>query len=124
MPHLQFDTDAGPTAAETEALAATVTELYTDHMGTTAGHVAVTIREREPAQIHLGRAVDGPIVVLDADVREGRPFESKRAFALATMAYLIDEWGVPEANLTVTFTEHAGAEMMGSDRVGDDWEGE
>ncbi|MFC6786364.1 4-oxalocrotonate tautomerase family protein [Halobaculum halobium] len=122
MPHLQFDTDAGPTAAQKEALAATVTDLYTDHMETSPGHVAVTIRDRDPAELHLGRAVEGALVVLDADIREGRPFELKRAFALATMEYLIDEWGVPEANLKATFTAHAGEEMMGYDRVGGDWE--
>lgn len=122
MPHLQFDTDAEPTAAEKNALAAAVTDLYTEHMETTAGHVAVTIRERDPADLHLGRAVEGPLVFLDADVREGRPFELKRAFALAAMAYLTDEWGVPEPNLKATFTEHAGEEMMGYDRVGGDWE--
>lgn len=123
MPHLQFDTDADPTAAEKDALAAAVTGLYTDHMETTPGHVAVTIRDRDSADLYLGRAVEGAIVVLDADVREGRPFELKRAFALAAMEYLIDEWGVPEANLKVTFTEHAGEEMMGYDRVGGDWDG-
>jgi len=122
VPHLQFDTDADPTAAEKEALAATVTDLYTEHMETTRGHVAVTVRERDPSDLHLGRAVDGPLVFLDADVREGRPFELKRAFALATMEYLIDGWSVPEENLKVTFTEHAGEELMGYDRVGGDWE--
>lgn len=122
MPHLQFDTDADPTAAEKNALAATVTDLYTEHMETTAGHVAVTIRERDPADLHLGRAVEGPLVFLDADVREGRPFELKRAFALATMAYLIDEWDIPQPNLKATFSEHAGEKMMGYDRVGGDWE--
>ncbi|GAA0207700.1 tautomerase family protein [Halobaculum roseum] len=123
MPHLQFDTDADPTPEEKEALAAAVTDLYTDHMETTAGHVAVTIRDRGPADLQLGRAVDGPLVFLDADIREGRPFELKRAFALATMEYLIDEWNVPEENLKVTFTEHAAEGMMGYDRVGGDWEG-
>lgn len=122
MPHLQFDTTADPSAAERKSFAATVTELYTDHMETTAGHVAVTIRGRDPADMHLGRAVEGPIAVLDADVREGRPFERKRAFALATMEALFERWDVPEPNAKVTFTEHAGEQMMGYDRVGGSWE--
>lgn len=95
MPHLQFDTTAGPTAAEKASFAAAVTDHYTDHMETTAGHVAVTVRDRDPADLRLGRAVDGPLAFLDADVREGRPFELKRAFALAAMEEMIERWGVP-----------------------------
>ncbi|PSQ08459.1 hypothetical protein BRC97_00925 [Halobacteriales archaeon QS_6_71_20] len=81
--------------------------MYTDHMETTPGHAAVTIHDRDSADPYLGRAVEGPAVFLDADIREGRPFELRRAFALATTEYLIDEWGVPEATPGVVSTEHA-----------------
>lgn len=124
MPHLQFDVSVDLTAAGKEAFATTVTDLYTDHMETTAGHVAVTIRGRESADLHLGRAVDGPHLFLDADIRDGRPFDMKRTFALATMDAAVEQWGIPQENMKVTFTEHAGEEMMGYDRVGGEWDGE
>ena len=85
MPHLQFDADS--IAERKEALAASVA----DRMETTPGHAAVTVRDRDSADLHLGHAVEGPMVSLDAGVREGRPFELRRAFALATTEYLIDE---------------------------------
>ncbi|QCS42181.1 tautomerase [Natrinema versiforme] len=124
MPLLQFDTTLSLSDAEKTAFADRVTELYTDEMATTAGHVAVTIRDREPADLHLGRAVDGPLVFLDAEIRQGRSLERKRSFALATMAYLGDTFDVPDENMKVVFTEHPGESMMGVDRVGGEWDGD
>lgn len=122
MPLLQVDTTLHLTADEKSAIGATLTDLYTTEMETTAGHVAVTIRTREPADLHLGRAVDGPMAFLDAEIRTGRPFERKRAFALATMDYLASKFAVPDPNMKVVFTEHPGRNMMGVDRVGGTWE--
>ena len=121
MPLLQFETTLSLSAAEQTSFADTVTELYTTEMDTTAGHVAVTIRNREPAGLHLGRAVDGPLLFLDADIRRGRPFERKRAFALAVMEHAASTHDVPDENMKVVFTEHPGEAMMGVDRVGGEW---
>lgn len=93
-------------------------------MATTAGHVAVTLRDRNPADLHLGRAVAGPLDLLDAEIRAGRSFERKRAFALATMDDLRERFDVPQENLKVVFTEHDGRDMMGYDRVGGEWDAE
>jgi len=122
MPLLQFDTTLQLSAEEKSAFAETVTELYTTEMETTAGHVAVAIREHEPADLYLGRAVDGPMLFLDAHVRRGRPFDHKRVFALETFAYVGETFDVPDENLKVVFTEHPGEAMMGVDRVGGEWD--
>ncbi|WP_226479670.1 tautomerase family protein [Natrinema amylolyticum] len=124
MPLLQFDTTLSLSDEEKTDLADRVTELYTDEMATTAGHVAVSIRERGAADLHLGRAVDGPLLFLDAEIRRGRSFERKRAFGLATMEYVGDRFDVPEENMKVVFTEHPGESMIGVDRVGGEWDGE
>jgi len=124
MPLLQFDTTLSLSADERTSFAETVTDLYTTEMATTAGHVAVTIRERDPADLHLGRAVDGPLLFLDADIRQGRPFDRKRAFALETFTHAGERFGVPDENMKVVFTEHPGESMMGVDRVGGEWDGE
>jgi hypothetical protein len=39
------------------------------------------------------------------------------------MERAVAEFGVPEPNAKVVFTEHAGEDMMGIDRVGGDWDG-
>jgi len=123
MPLLQVSTTRSLSPAERESFVAFVTERYTEEMATTAGHVAVTITEHEPSAMAIGRGVDGPLLFLDAEIREGRPFERKRAFALAVMERAVAALGVPEPNAKVVFTEHAGEDMMGIDRVGGDWEG-
>jgi len=124
MPLLQFDTTLSPAAAEKTAFAEEVTGLYTEEMATTAGHVAVTIRERDEADMHIGRGVEGPLLFLDAEIRRGRSAERKRAFALAVMSHAGDAFGVPDPNMKVVFTEHPGDAMMGVDRVGGEWDGE
>lgn len=121
MPLLQFDTTCTLTPEERTTLADRVTELYTSEMETTAGHVAVTIREHEESALHLGRAVEGPLLFLDAEIRRGRSAERKRAFALATMEYAGETLEIPDENMKVVFTEHPGQAMMGVDRVGGEW---
>jgi len=124
MPLLQFDTTLSLSSAEKTSFAETVTELYTTEMSTTHGHVAVTIRDRESADLHLGRAVEGPLLFLDAEIRQGRSFERKRSFAVAVMEHAASTFDVPDENMKVVFTEHPGDAMMGVDRVGGEWNGE
>lgn len=124
MPLLQFDTTLSLSADEKMTFADRITELYTDEMDTTAGHVAVTIREHDSAALHLGRAIEGPLLFLDAEIRRGRTFERKRAFALKAMTYAGETFGIPDENMKVVFTEHPGAAMMGVDRVGGEWDEE
>ncbi len=121
MPLLQFDTTLSLSPEAKTTIAEAVTDRYTTEMATTAGHVAVTIRDREAADLHLGRAVAGPLVFIDAEIRQGRPFERKRAFAVATMRYFGDQFDVPDENMKLVFTEHPGESMMGVDRVGGEW---
>ncbi|PSQ09453.1 tautomerase [Halobacteriales archaeon QS_5_70_15] len=118
MPLLQFDATLSLSAGEKSTFAETVTDLYTTEMATIAGHVAMTIRECEPVDLHLGRAVDGPLLFLDADIRRGRSFDRKRAFALETFANVGETFDVPDGNTKVAFAEHPGESMMGGDRVG------
>lgn len=122
MPLLQFDISAAMTAGEKRSFARRVRSLYAEHMDTGTDHVAVTIRERTEAELSIGRGdPDQPSLVLDAEIRGGREFEAKRGFALAVMELANEAWAIPDSNMKVVFTEHAGEQMMGVDRVGDDW---
>ena len=121
MPLLQFDTTLDATDDDKRAFTRTVTELYAEEMATTTGHIAVVFREHPAPNLSLGRAEGGPLLFLDAEVRQGRSFERKRSFARSVMDAARERWAVPTANLKVVFTEHAGEQMMGYDRVGGDW---
>jgi phenylpyruvate tautomerase PptA (4-oxalocrotonate tautomerase family) len=122
MPLLQIDTTVRMSSDEKTELAEALRERYSEIMDTGTDHVAVAIRPREPAELSLGReTADDRLFVLDADIREGRGFESKRAFVLAVMEFVASEHGVPEPNMKAVITEHEGPQMMGYDRVGSEW---
>ena len=121
MPYLALDTTYAPTDDERLACTAAITDRYVEEMATTAGHVAVVVRDHSPAAMALGRAVDGPIAVLDADVRRGRSLDRRRSFALSVVDWLETNWDVPRPNVKITFTEHEGDQLMGADRVGGEW---
>jgi len=119
MPLLQFDASFPIEDEDAEAFAAAVTDAYTEEMATSSGHVAVVLRDE--GTLTLGRGEGERMLFLDAEIRQGRSFERKRAFALATMEEAHDRFEIPYANCKVVFTEHAGREMMGYDRVGGEW---
>lgn len=120
MPLLQFDADFPVDEDSADAFSDAVTDLYADVMDADESYVAVVVRD--DCHLSLGRAVPGRRVFCSADVRRGRDRETRRAFATAVMEEVGDRFDVPEPNRKVVFTEHAGAEMHGVDRVGDDWE--
>src|SRR6056297_1323390 len=121
MPYLAVDTTAELAAGERHNCTNALTDQYTDIMETESGHVAVAVREHSSEAMALGRAVEGPIAVLSADIRRGRPFEQRRQFGLAVVDWLADHWDIPRPNLKVVFTEHDGEDLMGADRVGGEW---
>lgn len=119
MPYLQFDTDFDVPDSDAEAFSETVAELYADVMDAETSYTAVGIRDG--CSIDLGRAEPGPIVVFQADIRKGRDVGRKRELALGVMDLVAEQFGVPQSNQKVVFTEHDGDHMMGHDRVGEDW---
>jgi phenylpyruvate tautomerase PptA (4-oxalocrotonate tautomerase family) len=125
MPLLQFDTSVEMTAREKRDFADVVRDHYSEEMLTGTSHVAVVVRSREPSELSIGReTVDSRYLFLDAEIRQGRSTERKRAFALAVMDTAKEHFGVPEPNMKVVFTEHEGESMMGYDRVGGEWTAE
>jgi phenylpyruvate tautomerase PptA (4-oxalocrotonate tautomerase family) len=122
MPLLEFDCTASMTADEKQRFSGRTTELYADHMETGTDHIAVVLRERSGSELSIGRADSAePCLVLDAEIRRGREFEAKRAFALAVMKLANEIWKIPDPNMKVVFTEHTGENMMGVERVGSEW---
>lgn len=122
MPLLQFETTCEMTPDRKQEFADSVRESYSEIMQTGTSHAAVVIRCRSAGELSLGRETgDDRLLFLEADIREGRPVELKREFALAVMDTAADELGVPTPNMKVVFTEHDGSSMMGYDRVGSEW---
>lgn len=69
-------------------------------------------------RISTSCAVDGPPLLLNAEIRRRRFVDRKRAFALKTFVYAGVTFDVSDENVTVVFTEYLGESMMSVDRVG------
>jgi 5-carboxymethyl-2-hydroxymuconate isomerase len=110
MPHLRLETTAEPD--DRRGFAAWVTERFSDVMETGTGHVGVSIHVRDETELALGRASDGgEVVLVDADIRAGRSEEQRREFAASIIESVSERWDVPEANVYLVYTEHAGRDF-------------
>lgn len=121
MPLLRFTTAIDAPGDEWQGFAAVVAERYADHMDTGTSHVAVERTRVDRTDLWLGQSVPGGMVFLDADIREGRSHDQRRAFALTVLDEVAARWNVPEPNMKVSFTEHDGRSLTSYDRVGDAW---
>lgn len=119
MPYLKFDVDRPVDELTAEAFEADVAETYADVMDADTSYVAVAVREAEA--LYLGRAEEGPIVVLTAEIRRGRSHDRLRTLALELIDLVAATFDVPRTNQKVVFTEHEGPQMMGHERVGPEW---
>jgi len=123
MPLLQFETTVELSADEKRTFADAVRDLYAEIMQTGTSHAAVVVRPRSPGELSIGRGVPGEdLLFLDAEIRRGRSSETKRELALALMDLAAEEFEIPTPNMKVVFTEREGANMMGYDRVGAEWD--
>ncbi len=125
MPLLSITSSVDLTPEEKAEFFETVAETYVTTMDSRRSFLSLRYDRRDNADIWLGRAdPDEPILLLEADIREGRPSEQRREFAVAFMDAAREQFDLPRENLKVVFTEHEGAHLMGYDRVGGEWEPE
>lgn len=113
MPHLQFEINRTVADSEKISFAERVRQLFAQVMDTGTDHISITIREFGTYNLSIGRAKhpEQGVAVVNADIREGRSMEQRRALALGFMTLLNDFWGVPKDQLYVTFTEHKGEDF-------------
>jgi 5-carboxymethyl-2-hydroxymuconate isomerase len=110
MPHLRFETTAEP--SDRASVTEQVTERFAEVMETGADHVGVSIRVRDRGELTLGRASPGEdVAFVDADVRAGRTDKQRRLLATSIIELLSEQWGVPEANIYLVYTQHEGRDF-------------
>ena len=126
MPLLTITTSVHLDEPAKERFFEELAETYAEIMDSETRFLSIAFHSVDRTDLWLGRATDSTddLVVLEADVRRGRPVAQRREFALAAMDRFHDEWNVPQPNMKVVFTEHDGPQMMGYDRIGGDWEAE
>jgi len=122
MPHLQFEMNFTPSKKEKAAFAKAVCNHFATIMSTGTDHIGITYRCYEHNDLVFGRAGDGQIVFLNADIRLGRTADQKRKLALAIMDEIKVCWGLPKEHIYIVYTEHDGPDFQLSDRVLPSWQ--
>ena len=123
MPYLHLDLPIAVSPADREHIAGSLARRYADVMQTTPDRVTVAFRELgENGVVRMG--ADGtvePAVVLQLDIRRGRPPEQRERLGVALAAVLEETLGWPPARTILEFTQHSGDEFWREDGLGSDW---
>jgi phenylpyruvate tautomerase PptA (4-oxalocrotonate tautomerase family) len=123
MPYLHLDVPVAVTPGERAGLAARLAHVYADVMETNPERVTVAFRELgENGVLRIGPdGVPEPVVMVNCDVRRGRPPEQRERLGGAVAAVLEDVLGWPPRRTVLEFTQHAGDEVWRSTGLGTDW---
>lgn len=122
MPHLQFEFNFTPEPHDKAVFADAVRDHFASIMNTGTDHIGITFRCYQQEDLVFGRAGDGPIAFLNADIRLGRTADQKRRLALAIMEEISARWGMARESVYIVYTEHDGPDFQLSDRVLPSWQ--
>ncbi len=113
MPHLQFEINRSLKNEEIISFSAEVQQLFSNTMDTGTDHICISIREYKTHNLTIGRVKDPAkgVAVVNADIRQGRTMEQRRALSLGFMDLMHKHWGVPKEQMYVTLTEHKGEDF-------------
>lgn len=113
MPHLQFEVNRTLNDPEKIIFAEKVRQLFSEVMDTGTDHISISIREFGTHNLSIGRVTEPEkgIAVINADIREGRTIEQRRALVLGFMDLLHETWNIPREHMYATLTEHKGEDF-------------
>lgn len=113
MPHLQIDINKSLSDATKTNIANRFKTLFSSVMDTGTDHIATSIRELGTYNLDIGRVKDHElgVALVNADIREGRELQKRRALALGFIEILNDLVNIPVENIYVTFSEHKGEDF-------------
>lgn len=122
MPYLHFDLPRTYDADRKRRLAADLGRLYADVMQTRPSFVTVAFRELGPGNVVRCDA-DPPrdIVVIQCDIRRGRPLEQRERLAREMVALAATSLDWPQDAIILEYTIHAGDESFEDGEIGFDW---
>jgi len=113
MPHLQFEINQKINDDQKKSFSKNVCKLFSDVMDTGTDHISISIREFGTYNLSIGRVKEPEkgIAVVNADIRNGRSIEQRRALTLGFIDLLSKSMNIPEAHIYVTLTEHKGEDF-------------
>jgi phenylpyruvate tautomerase PptA (4-oxalocrotonate tautomerase family) len=123
MPFLHLDLPLAVAAADRRRIAARLARLYAEVMQTNPERVTVAFRELgESGVVRLGAGGEvEPVLVVQCDIRRGRPPAQRQQLGAAVAAVLSEELGWPPERTILEFTQHAGDEFWRVGGLGTDW---
>ncbi|MDT8419156.1 MAG: hypothetical protein RQ754_01880 [Desulfuromonadales bacterium] len=124
MPHLQFEINRSLNDEDKISFAEQVRQLFSETMDTGTDHISISLREFGTHNLSIGRAKepDKGVAVVNADIREGRTIEQRRALTLGFMDLIQQKWGIPKEQMYVTLTEHKGEDFHLLERYLASWQ--
>lgn len=113
MPHLQFEINKTITDNEKRDFAEKVRQLFSEEMDTGTDHISISIREFDTYNLSIGRVSEPEkgVALVNADIRNGRSIEQRRALTLGFIDLLSHSLDIPEQQIYVTLTEHKGEDF-------------
>ena len=98
--------------------------LFSEIMDTKTDHIGISIVEKNPMNLFLGRVSDSQygIALVSINLRNGRTTEQKRKLSKELIKILKDRLNIPKENSYVVFTEHPGEDFHLDEIVLSDWE--
>jgi phenylpyruvate tautomerase PptA (4-oxalocrotonate tautomerase family) len=123
MPYLHLDLPLTVRAADRARIAARLAALYAELMETDPRRVTVAFRELGENGVvrTLGDGAVEPVVMVQCDIRRGRPAEQRERLGAAIAGVLDDELRWPTSHTIIEFTQHAGDEFWRADGLSQDW---
>src|SRR6187200_3044211 len=122
MPYLHLDLPVAVAPAERAEIAARLARLYAGLMETNPERVTVGFRELgENGLLRLTPAGElETVVMVNCDIRRGRPPEQRARLGAAVAALLQETLGWPPQRTLLEFTQHQGDEVWRSTGLGTD----
>jgi phenylpyruvate tautomerase PptA (4-oxalocrotonate tautomerase family) len=123
MPYLHLDLPLSIAPADRAEIAGRLARLYADVMETNPERVTVGFRALGENGV-LRTAADGspePVVMVQADIRRGRPAEQRERLGEAVAELLGEALDWPASRVVIEFTQHAGDEFWREGGLGTDW---
>jgi phenylpyruvate tautomerase PptA (4-oxalocrotonate tautomerase family) len=123
MPYLHLDLPVAVAPGDRAEIAARLARLYAEVMETNPERVTVGFREL--GENGLLRLTPGgeleTVVMVNCDIRRGRPPEQRERLGAAVAALLQETLGWPPERTVLEFTQHPGDDVWRSSGLGTDW---
>ncbi len=123
MPYLHLDLPVAVPPSDRARIAQRLAGVYAEVMETNRERVTVAFRELGENGV-VRTTADGelePVVMVNCDIRRGRPAEQRERLGAAVAAVLEEELGWPPARTILEFTQHPGDEVWRASGLGTDW---